>query len=162
LLVGRCLIDKLAKLDLSGTWQISGSSPWNSPPRSGSPHQGQLISPPRSAGTARLATAHHRNMSLTQRMSGSASRSGAKRARLCGCRRTANEGAHATNPWPPLLGWCPTATEMRVTVFVGEGVVVSAVSDPVDHPALTRAGSFEPGHSQERNRGVVITGMTGA
>jgi hypothetical protein len=75
------------------------------------PHQGQLISPPSSAGTARLATAHHRNVSLTQRMSGSTSRSGAKRARLCGCGRTANEGAHATNPWPPLPAWCPTATE---------------------------------------------------
>jgi hypothetical protein len=51
---------------------------------------------------------------------------------------------------------------MRVTVCVGEGVVASAVSDPVDHRALTRAGSFEPGHSQERNRGVVVTGMAGA
>jgi hypothetical protein len=50
---------------------------------------------------------------------------------------------------------------MRVTVFVGEGVVASAVNDPVDHRALTRAGSFEPGHSQECNRGVVVTGMTG-
>src|SRR2546423_5551768 len=70
-LVGRCLIDKLAKLDLSGIWQISGSSPWNSPPREWiAPHQGQLISPSSSAGTARLATAHPRNVSLTQRMSG--------------------------------------------------------------------------------------------
>jgi len=42
------------------------------------PHQGQLISPPSRAGTARLATAHHTNMSLTQRMSGSASRSSLK------------------------------------------------------------------------------------
>jgi hypothetical protein len=46
------------------------------------PHQGQLIRPPPSAGVARLATDHHRNVSLIRRMSGSASRSGAKRARL--------------------------------------------------------------------------------
>ena len=65
------------------------------------PPQDQMISPPSSEGAARLATARPRKVSLTRRMSGSASRWSETGGRWCGCGRTASPDVRTNNPWSP-------------------------------------------------------------
>jgi hypothetical protein len=74
-------------------------------PRANTPTVMAVSRAPRAkTGVYAARLAHHRNVSLTRRISDRQAGQRAKRVRLCGCGRPANRGARARNPWPPLRG----------------------------------------------------------